>query len=213
MFEQTTPQSNCCLESLRVLFLGLSACLAEWSREMRGKVSQVCQKWSFLFFLYSCGHMLQWWVCSGSLIQLLSSCLITDWTWSCSEVDKNHIWLKVHMKLYIWWPQEQQCSKTPAASPSCSSTLTIFSSEVRSRPARDVGERAHRPARFHYARQEPSLPAKQPKPFQPVIWPACGADIGTHLHSKSSHLRCASLPTVLFSVVCLSLCLFVRCCI
>lgn len=30
---------------------------------------------------------------------------------------------------------------------------------------------------------------------------------------KSSHLRCASLPTVLFSVVCLSLCLFVRCCI
>ena len=34
---------------------------------------------------------------------------------------------------------------------------------------------------------------------------SCGADIGTHLHSKSSHLRCASLPTVLFSVVCLSL--------
>lgn len=136
MFEQTTPQSNCCLESLRVLFLGLSACLAEWSREMRGKVSQVCQKWSFLFFLYSCGHTLQWWVWSGSVIQLLSSCLITDWTWSCSEVDKNHIWLKVHMKLYIWWPQEQQCSKTPAASPSCSSTLTIFSSEVRSRPVR-----------------------------------------------------------------------------
>lgn len=89
MFEQTTPQSDCCLESLRLLFLGLSACLAEWSGEMRGKVSQVCQKWSFLFFLYSCGHMLQWWVWSGSLIGLLSSCLITDWTWSCSEVDKK----------------------------------------------------------------------------------------------------------------------------
>lgn len=58
------------------------------------------------------------------------------------------------------------------------------------------------------------LPAKPPlQPSRPAVWPTCGADIGTHLHSKSSHLRCASLPTVLFSVVCLSLCLFVRCCI
>lgn len=65
----------------------------------------------------------------------------------------------------------------------------------------------------HCVGRKQSLQVKQLKPFQPVIWPACGADIGTHLHSKSSHLRCASLPTVLFSVVCLSLCLFVRCCI
>lgn len=64
-----------------------------------------------------------------------------------------------------------------------------------------------------HARQQRSFLSKHWRPFQPVIWPACGADIGTHLHSKSSHLRCASLPTVLFSVVCLSLCLFVRCCI
>lgn len=35
MFEQTTPESNCCLESLQVLYLGPTACLAEWNRNVR----------------------------------------------------------------------------------------------------------------------------------------------------------------------------------
>lgn len=29
MFEQTTPQSNCCLGSMRWLYLELTACLAQ----------------------------------------------------------------------------------------------------------------------------------------------------------------------------------------
>ncbi len=158
---------------------------------------------------------------SGFPIQLLSSCLITDWIWSCSEVDKKN-------PTFNWrsaWKYtfgDHRASSVPV-SMSAKHRLPLQTaaqtwpflalSSSYDQCTGSVCERAHQPARFHYARQERPLPAKQLKPFQPVIWPACGADIGTHLHSKSSHLRCASLPTVLFSVVCLSLCLFVRCCI
>lgn len=178
MFEQTTPQSNFCLESLQVFCLGLD--------RLSGRMEQKCvglpKKWD-------------------------NFCHFVKYRTDVFEKKPKKTFQGPHET----FGDHRTSSKTAAASPNCISTLTIFSSEVRC--AGVVCERAHQPACFHYARHKRSVPEKQLKPLQAVIWPACGADIGTHLHSKSSHLRCASLPTVLFSVVCLSLCLFVRCCI
>lgn len=177
MFEQTTPQSNCRLESSQVLSRGFD--------RLSGRMEQKCvvsqkERW---YFLWPVGQLLL-------------------------KIEQEHLLRGPHET----FGDHRTSSRMAAASTNCGSALTIYSSEVQ-RVDAVFGERAHRPARFHYARHERPVPEKQLKPLRAVIWPVCGADIGTHLHSKSSHLRCASLPTVLFSVVCLSLCLFVRCCI
>lgn len=53
MFEQTTPESNCCLGFLQVRYVGLPACLAEWNRNMREMVANndhVCKVVQILQF-------------------------------------------------------------------------------------------------------------------------------------------------------------------
>lgn len=183
----------------------------------------VCQKWPFLSRCKS-------WTDATVLTYFQESCLgfsFSSWApvWLQTESDPAVKWTKTTFNWRSTWkytfgdlragsaPASMSAKHRPPLQTAAQTWPFLALSSSYDQCTGGVCERARQPARFHYARQERPLPARQLKPFQPVIWPACGADIGTHLHSKSSHLRCASLPTVLFSVVCLSLCLFVRCCI
>lgn len=52
MFEQTTPQSKCCLGSLQELYLDVTACLAWMDQKYLRKGPLLCQKYPSQLFFY-----------------------------------------------------------------------------------------------------------------------------------------------------------------
>lgn len=128
------------LEILTGALSRLTACLAEWNRNVWEEAAEKdprCPKpVDRLYIWFSSRNVIP----VSSRFRFLKT--TSSFVWLQSESDpamkrnKTHIQYKVCMKLYIWWPQGRRCvcfhvSKTPAVSANRSSTLNIFSSELR----------------------------------------------------------------------------------